>query len=300
MRLKICTIGGTAVYLHAATLLAAAFMLVMGRGEALAAATASILLHEAAHAAAAAMMGQPPFEMELTPLGAVMRLEDEERLPPAKRLLMLSAGPMASLALCFLSMKGASAGWMSLAAGRRLFLTNAAILTLNVLPALPLDGGRIFSLMLSCFLRADTARRILRVTGAAIAVLLIGASVHAAWRQGSFNPTLAAAGCFILYSTQAATTTQALHELRRLMDRKILLESRLHTPMQTVAVLPEIPLRQAVRLLAPRRLTRFVILEPGAMTQTAVMDECEVIAGYIDHPEQRILDLIRRKSAKSD
>ena len=76
-------------------------------------------------------MGCPPASIELTPLGALMRLEDEAALPPVKRLVILLAGPAASLLLLLL---------------RHLF-PRIAICGLiqgvfNLLPIYPLDGGK--------------------------------------------------------------------------------------------------------------------------------------------------------------
>ena len=99
------TIGPTALYIHAGTLLFAGYALLAGALPMLLCASVSILLHEAAHGAAAALAGEPPLEMELTPLGAVLRLEDAERMPAGKRLLMLAAGPAMTLLLCFLSLR---------------------------------------------------------------------------------------------------------------------------------------------------------------------------------------------------
>lgn len=296
MRLKLCTIRGTAVYLHAATILTILLMLVTGRGMAALTATFSILLHEGAHAAVAALFGERPTEMELTPLGAIMRLEDEERLPPAKRLLMLVAGPVMTLLLCLLAIRGAAGGWMASGAARRLFLSNAAILAINVLPALPLDGGRITALVASLWFRNITVRRIQRVLSTVTAGLLILASFWTAWRYGRFNPTPAAAGCFILYSASLATTAQALHELRRLTDRRIMLESQLYAPVREIAVMDTMPLRRAVQLLAPVSMTRFTVMKHGSLRQLAVYDEQTLIAGYMAHPELLCGDLVRRNA----
>lgn len=285
MRRRIITVGPTDVYLHLGTLLFAVYALLTGFWPTLLTAFVSILLHESAHALAAAALGQPPSEMELTPLGAVLRLEEEERLPPLRRLLMLAAGPAMTLLLCFLALRMTAWGWFSIDAGRRLFTANLAILLLNLLPALPLDGGRILTLLLTCFLRPETVRRIIRALGTLLGLAAIGGSIWLSWRFGGWNWSMAAAGCFLLYSASTATTTLALHELRRLMDRKIALEARGHAPVCRVAILADQPLHRAVCLLHPRALTEFTLMERGTLRPLGLMTEERLIASYLDRTD---------------
>ena len=285
MRKRLMTIGQTDVFLHLGTLLFAGYALLTGTASMLLTGMISILLHECAHAAAAAAMGQPPYELELTPLGAVMRLEDEERLPPLWRVIMLAAGPAMTALLAWLSIRLTAWGWLPHSLGKRLFLANAAILAVNLLPALPLDGGRLLSLLLGCCLRGENVRRVLRTTGTLLGISAIGGSVWLAWRMGGWNWSLAAAGCFLMYSASLATTTQALSELQRLMARKLLLESRGHVPLRRIAVLAGTPLHRAVRLLAPRALTELCLMEQGTLRPLGVLTEERLIACYLERPQ---------------
>lgn len=278
------------MYLHPATLLMALYAYMMGFGPLLLMAFLSILLHESAHALAAALAGEPPLEMELTPLGAVLRLEDEERLPTLRRLLMLAAGPLMTLLLCFLSIWLTQVRVLPVHIGRSLFTANLAILLMNLLPALPLDGGRILCMALGHFLRAETVRRIMRAAGTVLGLAAIGGSLWLAWRYGSWNLSLASAGCFLMYSAAQATTAQVMAELRMLMDRKILLERRGFLKCRSVAILAGESLRRAIRLLAPRAMTDFQLVEPGTMRRIGTLTETELIAAYLDHPEMTCVE----------
>lgn len=294
MRRRILSVGPTDVYLHMGTALFALYALLTGTWAAVGTAFGSILLHEGGHGAAAALLGQPPREMELTPLGAVLRLEDEERLPPLRRALMLMAGPAVTLLLCLLSLRLTACGWLPVEAGRRLFMANLAILLINLLPALPLDGGRLLTLALSCFLRGETVRRVMRLTGTALGLLAAGGSVYLTWKHGQWNASLAAAGCFLMYSAATATTTQAMAELRRLLDRKIALETRGYAPCREVAVLGSEPVYRAVRLLHPRRMTHILLMEPGTMKGLGSLGEAELISAFLKHPQETLIQAWRR------
>ena len=77
---RIASLGATEVRVHPVLSLYLAYAWLTGHGLFALLAFGSILLHELAHAACAAAFGQAPHCIEITPLGAVMRLEDENRL----------------------------------------------------------------------------------------------------------------------------------------------------------------------------------------------------------------------------
>jgi len=286
MRWRVCSIGSTNLYLHAAVVPFAMYMLLMGYGEIFFVGGISVLVHECAHALIAYLMGTPPAEIELSPLGAVMRLEDEEQLPPLRRLVMLMAGPGASLALCLAALFLTRCGVLSAAGGRTLFLCNLALAMLNLLPALPLDGGRILCLFLSAFLQAELARRIVRIISTVLGLGLIAANVLYTLRFGGWNLTLAASGCVMVYAASASTTTLALQELRRLMDRKIRMEQHGVVACRWLTATELCSLRRVVCRLHPRHYTMLHLLESGTMRPLACVGEERLIAAYLQHPHQ--------------
>lgn len=287
MRRRLFSIGSTAFYLHLATVLIAAYMLLIGLGWTLAVAGVSVLLHEAAHAVVSASLGAPPAEIEITPLGALMRQEDEERLSPGKRLLMLLSGPAMSLLLCWIALLLTRSGVLSVVLGRMLFLSNMTLLMMNLLPALPLDGGRVLALVLSLRLRQETVRQIMRVIGTALGFACLIANLVVTLRMGGLNFSLATAGCFLMYAGAAATTSAAMAELRQLMDRRILLEKRGALPCRWITVTDRLPLRQAVAQLRPGCHTMLVIVETGTQRQVASVPEATLIGVYLEHPTER-------------
>ena len=143
MKRKIATLGETDITVHPAAGILLLFGLLTRWRALLICTYASILLHETAHAAVSALWHHPPQEVEITPLGAMMRLEDEERLPLTARISVILAGPLMTLILCALSLRLTQIGVIPREAGRLIFLGNAGILLVNLLPALPLDGGQI-------------------------------------------------------------------------------------------------------------------------------------------------------------
>ena len=129
---RILSLGVTEISLHPMLLLYMLYAFLTGHGLYMLIALLSILLHECAHAVVATLFGRQPRSIELSPLGAVMKLEDENALTPVKRGIMLLAGPAITLTLCLTAIILTSQRLLSVSCGRMLFLSNLAILLLNL------------------------------------------------------------------------------------------------------------------------------------------------------------------------
>lgn len=284
MRWRIATVGGTTVLIHSSLPVMMLYMLATGYGKTMLVGLLSIILHECAHAAAAAKAGHAPDQIVLTPLGAMMCLQDESIPGVLRRLAIILAGPAMTLALCFAALWGTKNGVLSVSLGRCVFLSNLAILAVNLLPALPLDGGRLLALGLTACLGSRKTVRIMRATGTALGMGCIAANLALSYRTGGLNLSLAAAGCLLMYGAHACTVSRALTELRMLTDRKIRLESRGAMPCRMVAVTDRTTLRQAINRMHPRCITLFCLMETGSHRLMGLMSEQAVIAAYLSQP----------------
>jgi len=108
----------------------------------------SIVLHELAHSAVARAYRIPVRSITLFVFGGVAQITQEAKRPLSE-LLMAGAGPLTSLLLGF-AFLGA---WWGLGAEADraidsvlvwLAVTNVALAIFNLIPAFPMDGGRIF------------------------------------------------------------------------------------------------------------------------------------------------------------
>jgi Zn-dependent protease len=117
---------------------------------------ASVLVHELSHSLVARAFGLPVRKILLYPLGGFSEIEREPPTP-GKEFLVSAAGPAMSLALAaggFLLFRGLHGGFV-LARGLygsggvvsilldQLVVVNLLVGIFNLLPGLPLDGGRI-------------------------------------------------------------------------------------------------------------------------------------------------------------
>lgn len=170
----------------------------------LAAIFACVALHELAHSVVAQSLGIPVRDITLWPFGGIASLAymPEE---PHKELLIAVAGPPVNFAIAFLIavVLPEPRGRLYVLTPGTLFLlrllqANLVIGLLNLVPAFPLDGGRILRSVASFFLGRARATRLATRVGRVFAVVFIavGAAFLLAGQTGGFG--LAIIGGFIL------------------------------------------------------------------------------------------------------
>ena len=148
---------------------------------------ACVTLHEFGHALAAQRYGIPVREILLLPIGGVAVLErNPDR--PMQELVIAVAGPMVNVIIAIgltlvLTLKvnlggidastlmaATQAGPSVLSALVWLLTANVLLVLFNLLPAYPMDGGRILRAILGFFMHWSRATRIAAVTGQVMAV----------------------------------------------------------------------------------------------------------------------------------
>lgn len=114
---------------------------------------ASIIFHELCHSLVARAYGIPMKGITLFIFGGVAEMGDEPRSPKAE-FLMAIAGPVASVALSFgflgTNYVGVHSGWPIPLVGVLGYLgfINLLLAAFNMVPAFPLDGGRVLRAVL--------------------------------------------------------------------------------------------------------------------------------------------------------
>ncbi len=149
----------------------------------------SVLLHELGHALTARTFGIHTQDIVLTPIGGIARVSAMPQ-KPKQEIAIAAAGPLVSLALAAISFVlfiGIQfiplAPQIFSAASEILFVTNLILALFNLVPALPMDGGRVLRGILALKRDYLTATRIAAKIGRALAV---AGGVFALW-TGNLN-----------------------------------------------------------------------------------------------------------------
>lgn len=186
---------------------------------------ASLVVHELAHSVVARRHGQQVRAIRLWALGGVAELEGDATSPGAE-FRMAVVGPLASLAIA--GALGALDWAFAAAGGTRLLVAslgwlagaNALLAVFNLLPAFPLDGGRVLRATLWWILR-DRRRATAWAAGAGrvlgAGMVGLGLAGLAFFGMGWSGIWLAVIGTFVFIAAgaqaQAAETDRALGSL---------------------------------------------------------------------------------------
>jgi Zn-dependent protease len=177
-----------------------------------------VLMHEFGHALMARRFGIETEDITLYPIGGVARLRRLPRAPGAELLIAL-AGPAVNFAIVGVLLLLGALGLPALlidadlgvVAGFLEFLglVNLVLGLFNLIPAFPMDGGRVLRALLSGVLTRAQATSIAAGIGRVLAVLFGISAVL--WSHNLMHVALAA---FIFFASKAEEL-QVLHEERR-------------------------------------------------------------------------------------
>lgn len=287
---KLITVKGITLYLHVSLLLFAAWLVAVNIASGmqgaqllwttvfLAAVFLSIALHEYGHAFVASYFGINAKHITLYPIGGIASIE---KLPetPRQELLISSAGPAVSFilaAFCWLLAPQSAfiAHYKNFTGGidgGNFFLllgtVNLLLGLFNLIPAFPMDGGRILRALLAFKFNYIKATTVAAAVGKAIAALFVVYGIV------SFNFLLTVIGLFIILLAQAE---EAYLQLRKLVEGYRLKDMLMYDYDSLEA---RTTVSDAVGLLQHNHSKQFIVMDEGAPVGTlARMDVMKAVA----------------------
>lgn len=245
-----------------------------------------LLSHELAHIIAAQASGVAVKEVVLYPFGGIARVEWPDGADPSLETLVSIAGPLNNLLL------GAAAWWL----GRSdiwdvklldLFIeTNLTIATLNLAPALPLDGGRALRGLLAAKKGYRQATATVSRVGKMLAVVFLLLSPLALFLFDSKTAGISFFVCSLFVWNGARTEERwvSCAQLRATAKKKETLTAKGLMPLGEVAALAGSSLGEVSKSLSPHKYHMIVIMDEdmkvlGTITETRLF-ECMLEYGY--------------------
>lgn len=252
----------------------------------------TVLLHELGHALAAKRYKLQTTDITLLPIGGLARLE---KLPekPSEELVVALAGPMVNIVIAFITslfiqipvnsadlISQLSGGINSSTFFLNFFLVNVWLALFNLIPAFPMDGGRILRAILSYKLQRHIATKIAARIGQFLALGFIFLGMF-------YNPFLVIIGIFVIIAAQIETNyTDSKQVLKGYKVRDIVMRKFL-------AIESDETLAAAIKLLLDSQSKDFLITKDGRATGTLNRDE--IIAALSQKGENIRLETIMNR-----
>ncbi|HEY8394844.1 MAG TPA: site-2 protease family protein [Thermaerobacter sp.] len=276
--LTLGSVFGVAVAIHPLLLVLLALAAAMGFLGQVLLLLAVLVTHELAHLVVARLCGLEVARVELLPYGGVADVRGAGRDPLVEAVVAL-AGPLNNLLLLAASVALERAGWLATAWVPPFQQANLAMALFNLLPALPLDGGRI----LLAFLRRTRGPRqatvVLARIGRSVAAGLVAATVLAWWLQ-VLAPHLLAAAATIWAGTSREEQWVGVAAMRALWSKRGRLRRAGLLPVSRLVALEDASLRQVAEALRPGSYHEIVVLDANHRP-LAELDEAHLMRGIL-------------------
>ena len=249
-----------------------------------------VLVHEFAHSIAAKKLGVPVADVELLPFGGVTRMGGDMPVSPVKEIYIAAAGPVANLFLFLGGLALKNNGIWDDSLGPFFLQSNIIIAAFNILPALPLDGGRVYRAYLSGKIGVKNATYRAAGLGQVWAVIIVLAGA-AGLALGWTGLDVLITGLFLFYAATRERTAAPFLFMRQMMHKKDDLAEEGVMPALGLVVREDATLGEVVRLFRPKRF-HFVAVFSREMKLKCVLPENRIIDGLFsfgfDHPVGQI------------
>ena len=264
---KIATVAGIPVRVHATFFLLLGWFFWTGATQSLdeavrsvgfiLAAFACVILHEFGHALTARRYGVLTRDITLLPIGGVARLDRFPR-KPSQEVAIALAGPAVNVVLAAIlysymrfspdTYDFSNPALLERSFTARLFVFNVVVTGFNLIPAFPMDGGRVLRALLATRLDYVRATQIAAGIGQGIAVLFAAAGL---WGN---NPVLILIALFVFL---AAGQESSMAQMRTAFDG-VPVANAMITDFRTLRA--DQPLERAVEMLLDGHQQDFPVL----------------------------------------
>ena len=234
-----------------------------------------VTLHEFGHIAMARRFGVRTPQVILSPIGGIASME---RMPekPRQELLVALAGPLVNVVIAVLLVVLFGIGVSSLTAvdfeaaslAERLLIVNVMLVLFNMIPAFPMDGGRVLRAVLAMNMGAPRATALAARIGQGFAFLFVLLGLF-------YNPILMFVGIFIYLAAASEEQTASFTGFASRLKVRDAMEP---SPILLAA---DEPLSKAVDALLSSPQKEFPVLDPEGRV-VGLLDRDAMIRGLRD------------------
>lgn len=281
-------VGGVRVRVHGGLVVLLALAVYARLGAEAAVFAAVLLGHELAHILMAAAFNLRVTDLELLPTGGVARVEGLETADPGVEAVVALAGPLHNLLCLAGGFLLRAAGALAPGRGDFFLLANAALAAGNLLPALPLDGGRVVRAALALHRGARAATAWVTRAGLAVGGAMLAAAAGLLALR-IVAPGLLVFGACIVLRARGGREDVGMRPWREMGERSAGIGI---LPVRVLACGPSMRLREVVTRFLPRHY-HLVWVVAGGGKAVGPWDEAAVWRALRSHGADAAASVLR-------
>ncbi|SJZ38875.1 M50 family metallopeptidase [Garciella nitratireducens] len=240
-----------------------------------------IILHELSHGLIAMFFGIKIKELEILPFGGVVKLDKSLNFTNREEIFISAAGPIFNLVISatvfffqkYFGLKNSNVDFI--------IFSNLIIGIFNLIPVLPLDGGRIVRSLLSYLFGYKNATRIIVIFSKLFAFFLIGINIFI-FSLESYNITFILLGIFIYIKSNKEQKMTAYITMRDFASKKESLNKQGSMESQHMTVLPETTLGEISRQFTPKKFYIIYVLNEHYALK-GILTEDEILSAILEY-----------------
>ncbi len=240
---------------------------------------AIVLIHEYAHAVAAKGLGLKVRDVELLPFGGVARIDDIMEVDPVIEATVAIVGPLTNFFLAGLALL--MARYVQAWPYMDFFVqSNLMLGAFNLVPALPLDGGRIYRAYLSRKIGFRSATERAVKLAKVLAFVFAGLGGFLLY-QGRVNVSLIVVSFFVFFAADRERNLAPYVFLRYLSGKKDELREQGVMAAEQLVAAEFVPVKDLVRRFGPKRYHVVMVVDQDG-NLARVLTEWEVINTFFE------------------
>lgn len=271
-------------------------LILLGMGDIVLCYIPALFLHEWAHVITASAFGMAITQIELFPFGCAARLSCFA-VSRSKEIIVAAAGPAANMAAAsavyFINKYG-----FPISVADKLIAANLALAAVNMLPAMPLDGGRIARSLFATFFGYKRATRLTSAAGIFFSAVMLAVAVFAAVK-GAFNPTLFIMAFFLCLAAVKELKSAPYTLIRDFSGKRTSIEKRKTLHINRFAAMHSQALREIMREFEAGKYNIVTVLDKN-LCVIRDLSEQQILDGMMQYGSQVTLGSLCRKTIKQD
>lgn len=241
---------------------------------------AIIMMHELSHGLIARLFGIKIKEIQILPIGGIVKLDKSLNFSNKEEIVISAAGPIFNIILSatvfFLQKYFEGQNNLDF-----IIFSSLVIGIFNLIPVLPLDGGRIFRSCLAYILGYKNATKIIAIFSKIFALFLIGINILIL-STGSYNFALILVGIFIYHQSKKEQELALYANMKDIATKKESLSRQGSMDSQHITVLPQTSLGEIFKQFTSKKFHIIYVLDEHYALK-GIITEDEILSGILEY-----------------